>query len=147
MAGSVFIDTSGWYALIDRRDTGHEQIAALVREHIQGGGRLVSTDYVIDESCTLTRARAGSVAAMRFLDLVHHTAALDLEWVGPERFAKAKACFRKHHDQAFSFTDCTSFVVMRECRVTAAITSDDHFRIAGFRLLPERTGRARRRRS
>lgn len=135
MAGSVFVDTSGWYALIDRRDAEHARTAALVRRLITGGARLVSTDYVIDESCTLTKVRSGTAAAMRLLDLVEKTVALDLEWIDPERFDRAKVLFRKYEDQAFSFTDCTSFAVMRERRMTDVITTDDHFRIVGFRPL------------
>ena len=139
MADSVFVDTSGWYALIDRRDAWHGRVAELVRRLIAERCRLVSTDYVIDESCTLAKVRSGSIAAVRLLDLLDQTAALDLEWIGPDRFADAKSWFRRYQDQAFSFTDCTSFVVMRERRIADAITTDDHFQVAGFRPLPERT--------
>ncbi|MBI4537910.1 MAG: type II toxin-antitoxin system VapC family toxin [Gemmatimonadetes bacterium] len=137
MIRRVFVDTSGWYALIDKRDAEHGRAAALVRLLITEGARLVSTDYVIDESCTLAKARSGSAAAFRLLDLLEETVALDLEWVDPERFDRAKKLFRKYRDQAFSFTDCTSFVVMREQRIEDVITVDDHFRIAGFRPLLE----------
>lgn len=136
MARSVFVDTWGWYALIDRRDPEHRRTKALVRRLIREGTRLVTTDYVIDESCTLAKARAGSLAASRLLDLLEGTMALDVEWIGPERFDAAKALFRKLQDQGYSFTDCTSFAVMRERRIARAITSDDHFRIAGFQLAP-----------
>ena len=140
MARSVFVDTSGWYALIDRRDAGHGATAGLVRSLILEGARLVSTDYVLDEACTLAKARSGSTASLRLLELVEQTAALDLEWIGPDRFDHARALFRKYHDQAFSFTDCTSFTVMRERRISEAITSDEHFRVVGFRPLPEPAG-------
>lgn len=139
MSRDAFVDTSGWYALIDRNDSAHEQATSLVRRLVANGARLVTTDYVIDESCTLAKARAGSAAATRLLDLLDQTAAVDLEWIGPERFTKAKRSFRKYHDQAFSFTDCTSFAVMRERRIAEAITADDHFRIAGFRALLSRS--------
>ncbi len=135
MARSVFVDTSGWYALIDRNDAAHARTAELVAELVRGGARLVTTDYVLDESCTLARARAGTSMAFRLLDLIHETAALDLEWVGSERFEAAEGQFRKYHDQAFLFTDCTSVVIMRERRIREAITTDSHFRIAGFVLL------------
>jgi hypothetical protein len=137
MTRSVFVDTSGWYALIDRRDAGHAATADMVMALITGGTRLVSTDYVLDEACTLAKVRSGATAALRLLDLVDRTAALDLEWIGPDRFDRARLLFRKHDDQAFSFTDCTSFAVMRERRITEAITTDDHFRIAGFQPLPD----------
>lgn len=137
MARSVFVDTSGWYALIDRRDADHGRIAALVRGLVGDGVRLVSTDYVLDESCTLAKARSGSTAAYRLLDLLEKTKALDLEWIGSERFGRARDLFRRYHDQAFSFTDCTSFAVMRELHLGRAITKDAHFRIAGFEILPD----------
>jgi predicted nucleic acid-binding protein len=52
-----------------------------------------------------------------------------------ERFARTKVFFRKHADHAYSFTDCSSFVVMRELGLQDALTTDRHFREAGFRVL------------
>jgi predicted nucleic acid-binding protein len=133
----AFIDTSGWYALVDRRDPRHAAVATLIAALVKSGARLVTTDYVVDESCTLAKARAGSPMAFRLLDLVHGTVALDLEWIGAERFERSERELRKYHDQAFSFTDCTSFTLMRELGITDVITADDHFRVGGFRVLPE----------
>jgi len=136
MARSLYVDTSAWYGLIDRRDVDHERLADVVQRHVGDGGRLVSTDYVLDESLTLARARSGSRAAFGLMDLVQQTSALDLEWIGSQRFDRACRLFRQYEDQAFSFTDCTSFAVMRELRLTEALTKDDHFRIAGFSVVP-----------
>jgi uncharacterized protein len=66
---------------------------------------------------------------------VERSAGIRLEWIGPDRFNAAKAFFRKHADHGYSFTDCTSFVVMRELRLTEALTTDEHFAEAGFRAL------------
>lgn len=136
MARSVFVDTSGGYSLIDRRDASHGSTRDAVERLIREGARLFSTDYGVDESCTLTKARAGSEAALRWLDLLNGTAALELGWIGPDRFARAEALFREYRDQAFSFTDCTSFAVMRERRIRKVITGDDQFRVMGFQLVP-----------
>ena len=95
----------------------------------------MTTDYVLDESWTLARARSGAVAAARLLDLVDRTTAVDIEWINADRFGAARTVFRKQLDQGFSFTDCTSFVVMRESRIADAVTTDRHFRTAGFRPL------------
>ncbi|MDX1494112.1 MAG: hypothetical protein R3253_08645 [Longimicrobiales bacterium] len=48
---------------------------------------------------------------------------------------RAKTLLRRYEDQALSFTDCTSFVVMRELALDGALTSDEHFRMAGFELV------------
>jgi predicted nucleic acid-binding protein len=132
MARRLFVDSSGWYALIDRRDAWHAMAVRQVEEQVEAGGRLVTTDYVIDESCTLVQARIGHVAALRLLDLLRQTEGVDWEWITPDRFARAEALFRKYRDQGYSFTDCSSFSIMRELRLERAITSDAHFRSAGF---------------
>ncbi len=48
------------------------------------------------------------------------------------------ALFFRHRDKDYSFTDCSSFVVMRELRLKEALTTDRHFRQAGFGVLPRR---------
>jgi hypothetical protein len=134
MARRLFVDSSGWYALIDRRDAWHTMAVRQVEEQVEDGGRLVTTDYVVDESCTLAQARIGHVAALRLLDLLRQTEGVDWEWITPDRFARAETLFRKHRDQGYSFTDCTSFTIMRDLRLERAITSDAHFRSAGFQV-------------
>jgi predicted nucleic acid-binding protein len=129
------VDTSGWYALIDRNDAGHAQSRVAVDRLLAKGRILVTTDYIVDESATLTKARAGPHAAGRLLDLLRSSRLLEWEWIGAERFDRAEALFRKHRDQGFSFTDCTSFALMRELRLTEALTADAHFTTAGFRAL------------
>lgn len=134
---NVFADSAFLYALVDRRDSAHraavEQLGALTRENRS----LVSTDYVVAEALTLTKSRAGSGVALRLLDRIESTKLLRIEWIGAERFAQTKVFFRRHADHDYSFTDCTSFVVMRELKIVEALTTDGHFAEAGFRpLLP-----------
>lgn len=50
--------------------------------------------------------------------------------------AAAWQIFARYRDQTFSFTDCTSFAVMRALRLTEAFTGDQHFRTMGFLLKP-----------
>lgn len=135
MGRRVFVDTSGWYALMDRRDAWHDRARLEVQRLLGRRVTLVTSDYVVDESCTLTMSRAGLAAAARLLDLLHDTQALEWEWMGADRFARAEALFRKHRDHGYSFTDCASFALMRELRIEAALTSDEHFRAAGFQPL------------
>jgi predicted nucleic acid-binding protein len=95
----------------------------------------VATDYVIAETVNLANARRGALVGLRVLDLVDQSAGIRVEWIGPDRFATAKTFFRKQADHGYSFTDCTSFVVMQELRITAALTTDRHFKAAGVQVL------------
>jgi predicted nucleic acid-binding protein len=67
------------------------------------------------------------------IEIVERSRGFRMEWNGPQRFESAKAIFRKHADHGYSFTDCTSFVVMRELALTDALTTHRHFNPAGFK--------------
>ena len=131
-ASEVFADTSALYALIDRRDARHPVAREAVERIVRAGRLIVTTDYVITETVNLANARGGQRVAGRVLDLIEQSAGIRVEWIGVERFARTKAYFRKHADHGYSFTDCTSFIVMKEERLTEALTTDAHFVQAGF---------------
>jgi len=135
MAREVFVDSSGLYALADRRDSAHARAAACVAKLIGSGAGLVLTDYILDEACTLAKVRAGGEAALRLLEIVEKSRVFQMSWVGVQRFEASKAFFRRHADHGYSFTDCTSFVLMNEMRIRDALTTDRHFAEAGFRTL------------
>jgi len=133
--GETFADTSVLYAAVDARDAYHPDAASLLRQQALAGGMIVTSDYVVAETLNLAVARRGRLVADRLLQLLETSSGLRIEWIGPERFLAAKAFFRKHADHDYSFTDCTSFVVMQELRIDDALTSDRHFVEAGFRML------------
>ena len=136
--GEAFADTSALYAAVDARNTHHRNAALLMRRLAQTGQMIVTSDYVLAETLNLAVARRGRIVADRLLQLLETSAGLRMEWIGPERFLAAKAFFRKHGDHGYSFTDCTSFIVMRELQIRDALTSDRHFAEAGFRPLLKR---------
>jgi len=129
------MDSSGLYALADEHDPFNAVATMRVQALAQARTKLILTDYIIDESVTLAVARSGTPAALRLLNLVDDSAAFDMHWITPARFAAAKTFFRKHSDHHYSFTDCTSFVLMRELGLRDALTIDRHFGEAGFRPL------------
>ena len=60
------------------------------------------------------------------------TCALPIFHFDPFFIQRTKDYLRKHLDHAYSFTDCTSFVLMQERAITEAVTTDEHFVEAGF---------------
>lgn len=134
-ANEVFADTSALYALIDRRDANHVAAREAVGRVVQASRLIVTTDYIVAETVNLANARGGKPVATRVLDLIEQSAGIRVEWIGVERFTRSKVFFRKHADHGYSFTDCTSFIVMKEERLTEALTTDAHFVQAGFKPL------------
>ncbi len=123
-------------ALADASDPDHARTKAFRDRWLRDGGRFVTTDFILDETLTLIRVRLGLDAAERWWGQVEGSTRIAWEWIDPARAEKARHWFFRWRDKDFSFTDCTSFVVMRERRLRDALTTDDHFRQAGFRVVP-----------
>jgi predicted nucleic acid-binding protein len=132
----LFVDTAGWVACADAADKAHKQAAAARDRWLDEGGVLVTTDYVADETLTFLRLRLGLDAAEAWWRQVDGSSRLRWEFVGLARVEKARGIFFRYHDKEFSFTDCTSFVVMRELKLREALTTDHHFAQMGFTLKP-----------
>jgi hypothetical protein len=62
---------------------------------------------------------------------------LRVEYLTPERIEKAWHLFRTFSDHEFSFTDCTSFVLMENLKIKTTFTFDAHFQEYGkFNISP-----------
>jgi len=133
---AVFVDTAGWMALADAADPFHAESLAARDAVLEAGCGLVTTDFVVDETLTLIRLRLGLAAAEAWWAKVDRSPRLRWERVDSDRFESARALFFRYRDKDFSFTDCTSFAIMRELRLTSVITTDRHFRQMGFQVLP-----------
>jgi predicted nucleic acid-binding protein len=132
----LFVDTAGWMSMADGKDPMHVPFRTARDAWLEGGGMLILSNYVIDETLTLIRMRLGLKAAERWWNQVSGSPRCKTEWVTSDRVGSALQWFFKWKDQSFSFTDCTSFVLMKELNIEKALTSDRHFIIAGFELLP-----------
>jgi predicted nucleic acid-binding protein len=141
---AIFVDTAGWLACADSADPDHLRSCAARDAALEGGQTLITTDFVVDETLTLIRFRLGLRAADSWWQQIDRSSRLRWERVDADRFEKAHHLFFRYRDKDFSFTDCTSFAIMREIRVTNALTTDRHFRQMGFHVIPTMRGPARR---
>ena len=132
MARDILVDTSGFYALLNQRDKQHEQARQILNDAATERRCFVTTDYILDETATLLRARGAGHLVEQLFRVVQQSAVCRIEWTDVERFEATQRFFVKHLDHAWSFTDCLSFVVMKELRLHDSLTSDNHFREAGF---------------
>ncbi|MGH8673391.1 MAG: type II toxin-antitoxin system VapC family toxin [Burkholderiales bacterium] len=134
---ALFVDTAGWMMLADEGDPQHANARSFRDEWLASAGILVSSNFVMDETLTLIRMRLGLDAAERWWEQVEGSPRVHWEWIDPARSEKARHWFFRWRDKDFSFTDCSSFVVMKERRLRAALTNDRHFAQAGFQLCPQ----------
>jgi predicted nucleic acid-binding protein len=132
MASEIFIDTSGFYALLVRGDDRHIRAAEVLREAARKKRGLATTDYVLDETAALLLARGYTAVLADFFKHVQESEACRVVWMDADYFEKTKQLFLKNPQRRWSFTDCFSFIVMKELRLRDAMSKDSHFKSAGF---------------
>jgi hypothetical protein len=132
----LFVDTAGWMACADGAAPEHQRCRQVRDKWLRAGGLLVTTDYVIDETLTLIRLRIGLEAAERWWEQCVQSSRLRREAIDDLRAEKARSLFFRLRDKTLSFTDCTSFVVMRELGVSTVLTLDHHFAQVRFTIVP-----------
>jgi len=135
MADELFVDTSGFFAMMSKDDAWHPAADRALRKAKRSNRRLVTTDYVLDETATLLKTRRLGHLAADLFDRVFNSMACRVEWTDENRFHSTRAFFQRHSDNSWSFTDCLSFSVMKAFRLSDALTSDQHFGQAGFTVL------------
>jgi predicted nucleic acid-binding protein len=131
MASEVLFDTSGFFALLDAKDPAHPKAQKWVHTQ-QGRVRPVTTEWIVGETCTLLVARKRPHLVVRFLDYLEQSAVLLVINPDDQLLASAKELIRRQAEQGYSFVDCLSFCVMKERKISLALTADEHFRRAGF---------------
>ena len=126
----IFVDTSFWVALTNRRDPRHREATSLLATH--HNDRLITTNEVRGETWTFLCRRGGHTVAVRFLDALCASPRAEVIRVSEAAESAAEQWLRRRDDREFSWVDATSFATMRELRTTDAFAFDDDFAAAGF---------------
>ncbi|MFM8683362.1 MAG: type II toxin-antitoxin system VapC family toxin, partial [Chthoniobacterales bacterium] len=121
-------------------DPAHARSVAVRDAKLRAGFLLVTTDYVLDETLTLLRLRLGLGAARDWWEGISRSPRVIVAEVDAELRDRAMDWFFRYGDKDFSFTDCTSFAFMRQEKIREALTTDRHFRQAGFEVVVESKG-------
>jgi predicted nucleic acid-binding protein len=135
MASEIFIETSGFFAMLSSDDDRHAAAAKIVAAARKSKRSFVTTDYVLDETATLLKARRKNHLIAKLFERLDQSQACRIEWTDSDRFHDVREYFVKHADQDWSFTDCVSFAVMSNLRLRDALTKDAHFHQAGYATL------------
>lgn len=135
MVEVIFVDTSAWFALLDRNCLEHERAKRFAATCDQ---RLITTDYVLAESLTLLRARRLNLEASELGAKLLSERPARLAWVTPQDVHQAWMYFQ-YRDKAWSFVDGVSFAVIQRLSIDEAFAFDEHFQQFGsFRFSPGR---------
>ncbi len=133
---SIFLDTSYFKAWIDDKDEFHDQALNLLeRLEVESEIELITSNYVVDETFTLLRVKSGVEMAKKFYQFLQEKGSeIDMVRVTIEDERKVWEWFWNKWSK-LSFTDCTSFAVMKRLGLKQVATFDEHFAQAGFEVI------------
>lgn len=134
----IFFDTWGWVAIANKNDPSHADVASFYGNFLLKKGRPVTTDLVLAETITLSKAKMSPDKVAVFMDALLASVKRDeviLERIDEKRWNRAWEMCKKYHDKPYiSFFDFSSFVVMKETGVHEVLTADKHFEEVGLRF-------------
>jgi predicted nucleic acid-binding protein len=100
----------------------------------------LTSDYVFDETVTLLLKRKGTAQAVQFGNWVLSAENITLIRAGEDVWQAAWEMFQQYDDKQWAFTDCTSFMLMRQHNLHRAFAFDHCFEQSGFQLWPGMEG-------
>ena len=135
----IFVDTSAFLALVNEKDNKHAAAKQFLEEIKNGKIRvknIITSDYIIDETLTRIRYSVGHKEAVEWGEDILVSRVIEKIEIGKEVFGHAWELFQAYKDKKLSFTDCTSFALMKKKGMKEVFSFDSDFEALGFVLLP-----------
>lgn len=129
---AYFADTAFYLALLNRRDSLHQEALDLARSLDRP---IVTTAWILTEVANWTAPPPMRQRFLQLLDALASDPSVLIVEHDEALYQRGLALYRSRTDKAWSLTDCVSFIVMQERNLHQALTADHHFEQAGFAAL------------
>jgi len=136
VSSTIFVDTSGWLAAINSRDTRHREVVQSYDDLLAKRTLFVTSNLVVSEMHALIVRERGAKAGCDLLDAVYTDPLYRVIAVDRDLESQATDRWLRRFEQRFSLTDAVSFEIMRTERIGEALALDHHFEVAGYQLVP-----------
>ena len=130
---SVFVDTGVFYAAFDSAAPRHQEARSALTTVLTDAqyGRTMTSDYVYDETVTLTLKRTGrtqrAISIGQKLRSTDKPNAVSMIHVTEPLFDAAVNTFERYDDQRLSFTDTVTVAIAETPRADHVLSFDDDF--------------------
>lgn len=128
----VFADTFALIVWVLSKDAYHPKIVSYLNNYT---GKLLTTEWVLVEFADALCSAKQRSTAVTFVEFVRNSKRFEIVGYNETTYQAGFNLFAARPDKDWSLTDCISFAVMTQHKVTDALTADHHFEQAGFRAL------------
>lgn len=131
MSNEFFLDTSYIIALSVESDEHHQRAEEPAEQLLTSQTPIVTTRAVLLEIGNALSKQRYRKAAGELLDALEHDPQVEIVSITGELYDRA----RSRLDKEWGLIDCLSFIIMQQRGLINALTTDEHFAQAGFRVL------------
>ncbi len=131
---TIFLDTSGFIAILNSLETGHATACRLWGEWNSHAIPLCTSNYIILETSAVVQRRLGLQAFNVFHSYL--LAPVQVVWISEALHETAVRDLIMFNRRQLSLVDCTSFTLMRSLGLRHVFTFDAHFAEQGFTCYP-----------
>jgi len=129
----IFVDTGAWFARFVPDDPAH----VLVSEWFENNTEvLVTSDYCVDETLTLLAVRKRPKLAIEAGRQLFDEKLSRLNFLTSQQVHRAWIVFQQRATAGWSFTDCTSKVLIDDLELKTAVALDQHYHQFGISIVP-----------
>lgn len=131
----IFVDTGCWIALLNDQDELHHLSQQLVEK--LHDAHWVTTELVLTELLNYLSNKGTNLrqSAVSFAEGLRANSNVTIVPQTTSQFWQALVLYSQRSDKEWSLTDCVSFLVMKQEKITDALAYDRHFDQAGFTAL------------
>ncbi|MBU1704133.1 MAG: PIN domain-containing protein [Nanoarchaeota archaeon] len=132
----VFCDTSFLVAYYNRRDENHAHAHRWIRSIQKSKTEFLISDYIFDEVLTVLLSRSSKELSIAVGKKILESRQITIIKINEEVFFKTWDIYQKYTDKEWSFTDCSSYVLMKGLGIQKGASFDPHFSQFGLEVLP-----------
>jgi len=130
----IFVDTSGWANLFIATESYHNLAKQWFQKSRQQKDRLITSNYVITELVALfySPLRLSRPQLFQYIEAITTASYITVIHIDSTIHNEGWQLLKNRADKNWSLVDATSFIIMKQWKLTSVLTTDHHFEQAGF---------------
>jgi hypothetical protein len=128
----IFVDPGAWFVRFVPDDPDHDRVTSWFASNKEP---LLTSDDCVDEALILLVARKRPNLAAEVARQCFDESLARLHFLGHDEIIRASIVFQQRTVAGWSFTDCTSKILIEDLHIQTAATLDSHFQYFGVELL------------
>jgi predicted nucleic acid-binding protein len=129
----IFVDTSAFYALLDRDDINHRKAKKIWDDLVSPETTLITNNYVLLESFAVIQNRLGMESVRVFQEDI--LPIIEIKWIDESIHGLGVSALLAAAKRNLSLVDCVSFEIMRTLGIKTVFAFDPHFAEQGFKCV------------